>query len=291
MSGSGTQTGARRSAKDLTARRVRSAGHDAAQSTALRLVGRFGLICRGVLYGLIGFLALQIAFGRSGEEADSTGALRAVSGTPVGTAVLWLLAVGFAGLAGWQLAEACFARGVETKDRLVAVGRVVIYAALCVSTVLFIVGEGSQSSSDQKSQGASARAMEHPSGRILVAAVAVAFVIAGIVFVVRGLRRSFLENLDLDAASPATRQVIEGLGLTGNVARGVAFGAIGVFGVQAAVTYDPEKAKGLDGALRAFADAPFGRWLLVVVALGLMVFGVYSCCQAWYQRTHAAAST
>ncbi len=273
------------------AKRAKSAGREAAQSTTLQLAGRLGLVCRGVLYGLIGFLALQVAFGRSGEEADSTGALRAVSDTPMGSVVLWLLAVGFAGLALWQLAEAAFARGVETKDRLLSLGRVAVYGVLCVSTVLFIVDEGSQGSGDQKSQDATARAMEHSGGRILVAAVGLAIVVVGIVLVVRGVRRSFLENVDLSGASATTRRVVEGLGLVGNVARGVAFGAVGVLVVQAAVTYDPAKAKGLDGALRALAGAPLGRWLLVAVALGLVLYGVYSCCQARYQRTRAVAAS
>jgi hypothetical protein len=277
-------------ATEQATEQVKGAGREAAGSTWLQAVGRLGLICRGVLYGLIGFLALQIAFGHGGQEADQSGALQAVSGTPLGAVVLWLLVVGFAGLALWQLTVAVFDSQMELKDRLASGARVVMYTALCITAVLFLTGSG-QAGTDQRSQSATAEAMQHTGGRFLVGAAGLALVILGIVWASRGVRRHFLKHLDLSGASPRTRRVVEMFGLIGNVARGVVFGAVGVFVLQAAATFDPEKAKGLDGSLRSLADAPLGPLLLVLLALGLIVFGVYSCLQARFQRPHAAAAS
>jgi hypothetical protein len=57
-----------------------------------------------------------------------------------------------------------------------------------------------------------------------------------------------------------------------------------VLTVVAAVNYDPKKASGVDGALRTVRDAPAGEVLLVLVAIGLIMFGLYGCCEAKYRR-------
>lgn len=268
-----------------TKEQAKNAGRQASRSGTVKSLGRFGLLCRGVLYVLIGFLALQIAFGGGGEEADSSGALQAVAGTPFGTALLWLLALGFAGLALWQLSEAFFVD--ELKDRVASAARVVVYGVLCASTVRVVTG-GSQSSGDAASRDFTARAMEHTGGRLLVGLIGLGVLALGGYFVARGVKRSFLEDVDLSGAGHRTRKLVELLGLAGNIARGVAFAAVGVFVTQAAVSYDPEKARGLDGSLRSFADTPLGPWLLALLALGLMLFGAFSCFQARFQRSKAA---
>jgi hypothetical protein len=84
--------------------------------------------------------------------------------------------------------------------------------------------------------------------------------------------------------SPRTRHVVETLGRVGGTTRGIVFGVVGVFLVVAAVTFDAKKAQGLDGALRKIAATPLGPWLLVAVALGLVTFGVYSCCEARWRK-------
>jgi hypothetical protein len=54
--------------------------------------------------------------------------------------------------------------------------------------------------------------------------------------------------------------------------------------VAAAVTFDPDKARGMDAALRQVAAQPYGPWLLSLMALGLMCFGVYSFAESRYRR-------
>ena len=55
----------------------------------------------------------------------------------------------------------------------------------------------------------------------------------------------------------------------------VAYAIVGILVLVAAITFDPNKAGGLDDALRTLAAQPFGAVLLVIVALGLAAYGVY----------------
>ncbi|WP_214410420.1 DUF1206 domain-containing protein [Sphaerisporangium fuscum] len=270
---------------------VASAGHhargvarQATRSRAFDRLARFGMACRGVLYALIGILALQIAFGGSGKEADKTGAVRMVAEQPFGTVVLWLLAIGFTGLALWQLSEALFG-GLEVKDRVEAASRTVVYA-LVVGTVLSFLLRGSTGqSSDQKSKDLTATVMDWPGGQLIVGAVGLGIMALGAFWVYEGVTRKFRKNLRTGEMSPRVRGVVEKLGMVGYSARGVIAVAAGVFFLHAAITYDPDKAKGIDSTLRSFAGMPFGPWVLAVVALGLVLFGVYCVCEARWRRT------
>jgi len=69
------------------------------------------------MYVLIGILAIEIAFGNSGKEADQSGALRVLAGTPLGAVLLWLLVAGFIGMALWRLSEALFGAPARTAGR------------------------------------------------------------------------------------------------------------------------------------------------------------------------------
>ncbi|MFD0891770.1 DUF1206 domain-containing protein, partial [Streptosporangium algeriense] len=111
----------------MNSAQVEGAARRAANSRTLERTTRLGLACRGVLYGLIGFLALRIAFGggSGGKEADKTGAVETVAEQPFGTVLLWLMAVGFAALTLWQVSEAVLGRGGQVKDRAAGVGVVV----------------------------------------------------------------------------------------------------------------------------------------------------------------------
>jgi hypothetical protein len=271
---------------------VRHAGREAAGSRWVHWLSRAGLVARGATYLLIGSLAVQIGFGDGGQEADRKGALETLAGRPGGAVVLWLLAAGFAGLALWRYVEAVYGQpvphGRKPAKRLFSLGHGVFYSAVCAAVVKFAVGGGARSS-NQESKSATARAMAEPGGRWLVLAVGVGFVAAGAGIVITALSRKFAETLKSDV-SPRARRVLELIGLIGHSARGLVFGAAGVFLAYAAITFDPGKARGLDGTLRAFAGTPGGRWALVAVAAGLVVFGVYSCCEARWRKVEAVRS-
>ena len=133
-----------------TGRTARSAGRDAAHSRSLQWLARGGMVARGVIYVLIGLLAVQIAFGSGAKQADTSGALRTVAGHPGGIVVLWLVAVGFAGLVIWRFAEAVYGQagpgGRAAGKRLGSLARALLYAFICGSVVSFILGTGGKTS-------------------------------------------------------------------------------------------------------------------------------------------------
>ena len=250
----------------------------------MRGLARAGLVARGVNYLLVGSLAVQIALGSGGKQADTTGALRAVAGHPGGIVVLWLLAAGFAGLALWRFAETAYGQagpaGRTAPKRMVSLALGVLYGCMCGVVVGFILGVGRDTSGDAQSKSVTARLLAHGGGQVLVAVIGVAVAAAGVGIGIYGLRRKFAAYLRTAQLSAPARKVVEGLGVAGYLARGVVFCIAGAFLVDAAVSFDPQKAQGLDGSLRETAGTPLGSWLLLVVALGLVIFGVYSWCEA-----------
>lgn len=275
---------------------VQAAGREAAGSRWFGGLARIGLVARGVIYVLVGALAIQIGADASSEEADRQGALRAVAEQPGGGAVLWAIAVGFAGLAVWRLVEALYGQPVPDGDkatkRLTSLARGLLYAAICAGVIAFNLGGGSGQergggqSSDKQSKDLTARTMDQTGGRWLVLVIGLVVVIAGIVMVVNALRRRFTRKLKLDQMSKESRRLVEVLGVIGRSARGVVVCAVGVFLTAAAAKYDAQEAKGLDDTLRETASGPLGPWPLYAIAVGLIVFGVYCAFEARYRKVH-----
>jgi hypothetical protein len=246
-------------------------------------LARVGLTARGVMYVLIGIIAVQIAVTGSRQQADRTGAVRVAASTPLGSVLLWVLVIGFAGMTLWRLSEALWgtndADGRKPAKRLANLARAVFYAVVTFGILKFALGIGQPSSSDTQSQDLTATALRHPGGQVVVAIAGVLIVGAGLYVMYRAFKLKFLKHLRMGGASARTRKVGKRLGQIGGIARGFVFGTVGVF-VVAAVDANPGQAKGIDSALRALAHTPLGPWLLVVIALGLMTFGVYSWCEA-----------
>ncbi len=125
-----------------------------------------------------------------------------------------------------------------------------------------------------------------PAGRWLVALVGLVVIGVGVYLVHKGVSKRFLEEVDLGSASPQTTRLVTRLGQAGFPAKGVALGVVGGLLVYAAVTFDPARAGGLDGALRTILGAPFGQVLLTLVAVGIAAFGAYCFVRARYpERT------
>ncbi|QMU80500.1 DUF1206 domain-containing protein [Streptacidiphilus sp. PB12-B1b] len=252
----------------------------------MRAAGRAGFAARGVVYVLIGFLALEIAFGSGGAEADRQGALHQVAAQPFGLAMLWILVVGFACMTLWRASLAVMGEAgrKKTGSRVLSAGRAVFYASVCWGTATYAAGSGSQSGGDAKSQDWTASALKLPGGQVLVAIAGVVLIGVGTGIAVNAVRRTFLKKLDTAAMSARTRKVVTTLGLGGNAARGSVFTGAGVFIVIAAIDFDPHQAKGMDATLRSFAHTPVGPWLLVLVAVGLVWFGAFSFASARWRK-------
>jgi hypothetical protein len=250
-----------------------------------QLAARLGYVVSGVLHILIGVLALRLAFGGSSKDADQSGALGTIAETPFGAVVLWVAVFAFVALGLWQLAVALrqqpSSQGSGTGDRLQAGLRALIYLALAVTAFAFANGGGE--SSTKQTTDATKSLMEAPGGQFLVGALGVAIVIGGVVYAFKGLRKKFLE--DLHALPPGRAGVtVRRLGVLGYTAKGVALAVVGGLFVLAAVTADPDKAKGLDGALHTLRDQPAGVWLLAIVGAGFIAYGIYSFARARYGK-------
>ena len=268
-----------------------------AQANARPVVGgaaRAGFVARGVIYLLVGLLALQVAFAGGekggGGQADRGGALQEVAQKPFGAFVLWALGLGLAGMALWRLFEALFGGagpdGHKVRKRLASAARAVFYGFVAYSVLAFAAGEEGSGSgaSDKQSQDVTAKALELPGGQWLVGIVAAGVVVAGGWMAIRALLRKYHDQLRTGQMSRGQRRLVDGTGVAGGTARGLVFAAAGAFAVRAAVEYEPDKAKGLDDTLRSFTDTPAGPWLLVAVALCLALFGVFSFAVARWRK-------
>ena len=245
-----------------------------------------GLTARGVLYILIGWVAILVALGQSSHEADQEGALQLLASQSYGLVLLWLLGIGFAGYALWRLSEAAFGvtgDGSGAGPRLKSLVRAIVYAFFAYQTFKIVSGTGGGSQA-AKQEDLTATVMHHSGGRWLVGIVGLVIVIVGLVLVFEGIRRKFMKYLRLSAVTPRTRHTVERLGMIGTSARGAVFALAGVLVIDAAVTYSPAKAGGIDKALLTLRNQPFGEYLLIIAALGLITFGIYGLCEARWRR-------
>jgi hypothetical protein len=275
---------------ESTTRRAHQGAKRAADSKAVDRAARAGFVARGVIYLLIGIIAIRLAFHPGdGKQADRSGALAEIAGKPFGLFLLWALGIATAGMALWRLSEAAFGasgpEGDKAGKRLISAGRAVFYGFVSYSVLSFAMGSGSGGSSDKKSKDVTATALGWPGGRWIVAVAGAAVIGIGVGLIVRAVLRKFRKHLKTGEMSRRTERVVDVLGIAGNLARGILFGTAGVFAVIAAVQFEPKKAKGMDDTLRSFTETPAGPWLLVLIAVGLLAFGAFSVASARYRET------
>jgi hypothetical protein len=262
------------------------AARSAADSEPVGWLGRAGLVAMGVSYGLVAVLAIQLALGEGGKTEDRGGALQTIAQDGLGRIVVVCLAVGFGAYAIWRLAQAFLDRGDEgtgpkgLAKRLGYFGRALIYSVLCVTAVSVLMGSSGESNEQQET----AHVLDWPGGRWIVGAVGAGFAVASLWNFYRGVTRKFMEDMNTGKMSEFERRLVTLAGVAGVVARGVVFGLIGIFLIKAAIEYDPGEAVGLDGALRKLAAQDHGRFLLGLVAAGLLSFGIFCLFQARYRR-------
>jgi hypothetical protein len=252
-------------------------------SPVMIALARTGFATNGVLHILIGGIAIGLALGVGGE-ADQSGALTAVASVPGGEIVLWLAAIGLLGLGVWQGLQAFIVRGRDAKKRW---ARVVTEASkgigyLAIGAVALFYALGGRHSSRDSSQALSARLLGTPGGVFLVIALGLAVFGVGVFFVWRGIVRGFTRDLSLPAGR--VRRGVTALGTVGYIANGVAVAVVGVLFVVAGINTRPSQAAGLDGALKALLALPAGQVILVVVGVGLIVYGFYFFARARYAR-------
>jgi hypothetical protein len=260
-------------------------GEDFARSRTFEWLARAGLVARGVIYAIVGILAIKLALGDGGKTTNQNGALDTIAKQPFGKALLVLMAIGLAGYAIWRLLRAAIGHGPEssddTKDRIAGFASGISYAALCIAAVSILVGSGSSSGSPDKATGG---VLDWPAGQVIVAIAGLIVVGVGLEQGYRGAKRTFLEKSKTEQMSENVEGAFTALGVFGHLARMVVFVLIGYFFIRAAIDYNPDKAVSLDGALAALGQASYGPILLGIVAAGLIGFAAYSIADARYRR-------
>jgi hypothetical protein len=250
------------------------------------VLARAGLIAKGVSYGLVGILAINLAVGGGGKATSRQGALATLAQESFGKVLLVLLAFGFAGYAIWRLVEGIIGsdEGEKIKEwgkRAGYIGRGLIYVGLTYLTVKLLFGADTQSQ-NQSTREKTSTVLDWPGGRWIVGAAGLAIIGAGVWNAYRGLSTKF-EDAWRGGMSHTARTWGRRVGVLGHLARAVVFALIGIFLIKAALEYDPKEAIGLDGALRKVADASYGPVLLGLVAAGLVCYGLYCLVDARYR--------
>ncbi|RZS90020.1 uncharacterized protein DUF1206 [Motilibacter rhizosphaerae] len=263
------------------------AARRAADSPVVDRVARVGFAARGTTYLLMGWIALQLGLGHHPrQQANQKGAFQELAQQPDGPALLWLLVVGLACYAVYRLVDAVWGgRGEPDAKKRVAKRVGSAFRAGAYAVLTYGAWAVLQHRSSSAGEGSGAGLMQHSYGRWLVAAIGAGLVIGGVAQVASGITRRFEKHLKTGQMGPRTRRVVEAVGIVGTTGRGVVFAVIGWFFLDAARTFDPKKAEGLDQSLRELVGHGGGRAVLVAIALGLLAFGLYSWCEARWRRT------
>ncbi|MFT4088653.1 MAG: DUF1206 domain-containing protein [Gordonia sp. (in: high G+C Gram-positive bacteria)] len=248
-------------------------------------LARAGYVVSGLLHLLIAYTMIRLAFG-DGGTADQSGALGIFASSPGGRFALWIAVVALVAMALWRFAETLI--GQHPADpaphedggwfgRMQALSLAAVYVVFAWTAAQFALGHGR--SSGRQNAGLSARLMSSTAGQAVLVLVGLVIIGVGVYHVHKGVSRSFLDDL-----KSADNHAVAVTGVIGYTAKGLVLGAVGVLVIAAALTADPAKATGLDGAVKTAAGWPAGQALLVVAALGLAAYGVYSFVMARHAR-------
>jgi len=261
----------------------------------LRGGSRLGLVCRGTVYLLVGYLAFRLALGargRTGAPASSAGAVQEVVATAWGHVLLVLLVAGLGAYALTQLLEAVFrpshAKSATDKWRQRAVSSwgCLLYSAFCLSTARFLVGsppKQTAQSEQRQDTDVTATLLRTGWGRLLLILVGVLVVAAAVEMGRRSVWLDFRERFTAEHMSRALAILTRVLGGFGCIARSVVFVLVGVFIIKAAVLSSAKQVKGLDAVFRSVASSTDGSWLLALLACGLFCYGLYCLLEARYR--------
>jgi hypothetical protein len=244
---------------------------------------RIGLVAYGAVHLLVGWLALQLAFGEKEDSASNSGALHYLSQQPMGGVLVWMIAVGMFFLVVWRLLEFGFGYPHESDDakrwrkRATSLGKAVIYGAIGWSAVRTATGSGGGKGGTDST---TAKIMDLPGGQLIVGAIGLAIIGYGVALVVRGWTEKFREHLDAQGQAGQDGSAYVLMGKVGYIAKGVAISLVGGLFGYAAITHDAKKSGGLDQALQTVLEQPFGQVLLTAIAIGIAAYGVFCFARA-----------
>ncbi|MCT7988706.1 DUF1206 domain-containing protein [Laspinema olomoucense] len=262
------------------------------QSEWIERFARFGYAAKGFVYGLVGILALQAAFTKGGQTTDPKGVLSTIIEQPFGQALLFFVTLGLMGYAMWRFLQAFMDadhKGTALKGLIERFGfgmSAVIYSGFAFTAIKLLMGNeaSSREQSDQSAQHWTARFLSQPFGEWLVGLAGAVVMGVGFYYFYKAFTGKFRKELNIREMTPQEEKWVMRAGRVGLSARGVIFVMIGWFLMQAAYQSDAKEAKALPGTLEALLSQPYGSWLLGIVAVGLVIYGLYMGVHARYQR-------
>lgn len=271
------------SGTETASQQAKGAVRDADQSRTLDVAVRVGLVAYGAVHLLVALLALQLAFGTdSGGEASAGGALHQVAQQPLGKGLLIVVGAALGALVFWRLIQA--ARAYTETDggkRVVKMGgylfKAAIYGFLGVTAVRIALGSSSGGGGEETM---TAKVMAVGGGRILIGALGFAVIAYGVFVLSKAVTKSFKDQLTANGKSGDLGTATVVIGQAGHAGKGTSIALVGGLFVWAAAAYDAEKAGGLDAALHTLLGQPYGKVMLIVVALGIGCYGVYCLVRA-----------
>lgn len=270
---------------------VKSAAKKAAFSPLMQTLARLGYAMRGLIYIIMGLLALALVTGKGGGSVDQQGAIAAIGRQPAGLVLLWVVLLGLASYSLWGLIRALldpFQKGKDGKGLIARVGyfiSAVAYGYLAFTTYQFIMNASGKAQSGVKTQQQSfAAIMKTSLGPWLIGLAGLGVLAFGVYQIYQGINSSFEKQFKTYNMSTSQIRVATQLGRFGTAARGLVFALVGGIMLLAVVQSNANKPQGVDAALTALLRLPFGVLILAVVAVGLIAFGMYSIlCALWFR--------
>lgn len=255
-------------------------------------VARVGLVGLGVLYALLGVLAINVATGDR-ATASRSGAVQAVAQAPLGRFLLIGLAAALIALVIWKVMQAIAGdpvEGSDASDRIKYAAKALLFSTAALSAVAILIANwgvsaqvpGSGNGGGDNQQQATAVIMGLPGGRWIVMVVGLAAVGLGCYQIFRNtVRCEFMERLHV---SGDKERAISAFGRLGYAGSGAVTIGVGVFLFLAGLQYDPDNVKGLSGLLAELAGNGWGQLALWLIALGLVAYGLFALAEAKYRR-------
>jgi Domain of Unknown Function (DUF1206) len=268
---------------------VRQEAKDVARGPYGKAMARWGLVSKGALYLLVGVIAADVAIAGGQRLRDRGGAVATLADTWYGRVLIFLLAIGLAGYAAWRFAQGVLGRPLEGGKKEGWLKRIGYFARsawylFLLWVVIAVLAGADEESGSREEDRATARVMDWPLGRWIVAAVGLGILGVGVFNYWRGITQSFKKKLKLRKMSDVEEKVFTIIGMIGHIARGTVFGLVGFFLVRAAWQYDPNEAVGLDGALAEILRQDYGDTMLGIVSAGLIAYGLYCFVEARYRE-------
>lgn len=270
---------------------AKQAAHKARRQAQPWVVGlaRLGFVAKGIVYAVIGFLALQAALGSGGQTTDSQGALYKIAQQPFGRILLALMALGLIGYALWRFVQAAVDtenKGSDAKGMVKRIGYAgigLIHCGLAFTAFKVIQGSAGGGSTEQSW---TARLLSQPLGQWLVGIVGLVLIGAGLYSCYQAYSTKFREKLKTEEMSRTEDAWVTRAGRLGLGARGLVLGITGWFFMRAALQTDPGQSGGLERVLDTLAGQLYGRWLLGGMAVGLIAYGLYALAEARYRKIY-----